>query len=195
MSCFIIGDYLIFNNIFDEELNGYIGILKKYNHIILGDKFNRTIDNLPQNIISLSLGRSFNKPINHLPLNLIALEINSIYEYSIDYLPPTLERLCIYNNICKSFHYIPSSLKYLTIKVVEMQFLHIPHNIHCINIITNREMEREIVSYFRQVKTLQIIYRGFFGNKYYNIPTLNSEQLTTPNIYNNKNAIVNIYLN
>lgn len=87
--------------------------------LILGNKFNKTIDELPSSIRYLELGFEFNQPINNLPENLKILKLSLNFNQPINNLPDTIEELYIishdfYQEITK----LPKNLKILWLPIV-----------------------------------------------------------------------------
>ena len=79
--------------------------------------FNQPIDNLPDDIIDLSLSVKFNQPINNLPINLKKLLLFGEFNQTIDNLPPNLETLVIVGNFNQEINNLPNNLKYISLPV------------------------------------------------------------------------------
>jgi hypothetical protein len=98
----------------DSEI---LEMLKHYNHIIFSDRFNGNIDNLPNNIMSITFDyeSDFNHPINNLPYGLTFLLLNCYFNQPLDNLPITLKYLFINNFYLFPLDNLPYGLKYLSI--------------------------------------------------------------------------------
>ncbi len=57
--------------------------------------FNKSVDNLPENLTEIIFGCLFNKYINNLPINLIKLTLGQNFTKKIDNLPTNLKILKI----------------------------------------------------------------------------------------------------
>lgn len=165
----IKGRKLYFTNTFNEMLYNYIYLIKKNNiiEIYLGDDFNKSIDclnnvdiktiifskfsefnqpidNLPYNLINLTMGWCFNQKINnsqntfsraknkfinkknkswlikscYLPNSLKSLNFFkdlSVFNQEIDILPSNLENLVLSSYFNLSVNNLPNNLKYLSL--------------------------------------------------------------------------------
>lgn len=130
----------MFNNDFNEELSKEtLEKLKEYKSVIFGGKFNKSIDNLPNNIKHIEIRRmtklyeftlspvsDFDQPISNLPINLktFCLFTNN-FSHNFDFLPESLETL-VFNNInaidtnkITYFNNLPINLKELTLEITK----------------------------------------------------------------------------
>ena len=82
--------------------------------------FNQPIDNLPDDIIDLSLSVKFNQPINNLPINLKKLLIFGDFNQNIDNLPPIYVsrlggKLLIFGDFNQNIDNLPPNLETLVV--------------------------------------------------------------------------------
>lgn len=111
--------WMVFHDEYDEEFDeDLINEIKKYDCIKFGYNFNKSIDNLPDNIKKIVFGRFFDKKIDNLPnsVKYIQFGVNeSEFNQEVNYLPESLKVLNLEN--CYSFNKdlsnLPKSLKVL----------------------------------------------------------------------------------
>ena len=98
-----------FNEIIDMIINTNI------THIIFGNKFNRSIDNLSWIIEYLHFGEEFNQSLNNLPgsVKKLIFSTNSNFNQQLDCLPNCLQYLLLPINYKCQIDNLPNSLKYL----------------------------------------------------------------------------------
>ena len=84
----------------------WLYIQPKYN-------FNRSVDNLPDNITYLTFERCFNQPIDNLPASLESLKLGNRFYKSINNLPNNLRFLNIENPNYYLSSQLPSSIRTL----------------------------------------------------------------------------------
>jgi hypothetical protein len=51
---------IIFNNDFNKSIDPYLDVLSKYEKLKFGSYFNKSVDNLPNNIKQIEFGLEFN---------------------------------------------------------------------------------------------------------------------------------------
>ena len=100
-----IDDMIIYEN--DDQI-----LLEE---IILGEKFNHPVNNLPKNLKKIIFGNDFNNEVNNLPTKLEHLEFGYSFNKTINYLPESLEYLLLGFSFNESINDIPTSIKYLAI--------------------------------------------------------------------------------
>jgi len=122
--------WFVFDNNFNKKLNDYIlNVLQNYNFVKFGDKFNRNIDFLPNNIIHLKIGEDyygikenrpiflckcgwitiFNQKINKFPSSLKYLELGYEFNQKLDNLPTTLEVLELGHKFNQPLDFLPDA--------------------------------------------------------------------------------------
>ena len=102
---------------FNHNFNQIIDILVDTNitHIIFGNKFNQSVDNLSWIIEYLYFGQEFNQSLDNLPgsLKKLMFSIHSNFNQSLDCLPTCLEYLLLPADYKCQIDNLPNSLKYL----------------------------------------------------------------------------------
>eukprot|EP01112_Ceratiomyxa_fruticulosa_P020507 TRINITY_DN699_c0_g1_i3.p1 TRINITY_DN699_c0_g1~~TRINITY_DN699_c0_g1_i3.p1 ORF type:complete len:462 (-),score=70.84 TRINITY_DN699_c0_g1_i3:216-1601(-) len=93
--------------IFNQPINNLPSNLVS---LSLGDEFNQPIDNLPSSLAHLTIGHSFNHPVNCLPKNLVSLDIGGAFDQSIDELPPNLVKLHLGMRFSHPINSLPQNL-------------------------------------------------------------------------------------
>jgi hypothetical protein len=84
--------------------------------LILGDNFNQSIDNIPSgNLHNLSIGNKFNQSVDKLPLNLHSLMLGNRFNHPINKLPYNLRILLIGVDFNQSVDNLPSNLYFLNL--------------------------------------------------------------------------------
>ncbi len=74
--------------------------------------FNQSVDKLPENLTHLTLGFCFNKTLNNLPINLLYLDIHSMhFSQNTDNLPNNLVEILITKEKIKYLKKIPFGVK------------------------------------------------------------------------------------
>jgi hypothetical protein len=77
-------------------------------------QFNKPIDKLPKNLISLTFGKFFNQPVDNLPENLTHLTFNKKFNQPVDNLPKSLTHLSFGFYFNQPVDNLPKSLTHLT---------------------------------------------------------------------------------
>ena len=97
--------------------------------LLLGDNFSQSVDNLPESLIGLKLGEKFSQSIENLPINLIYLNICvNKYSNTILNFPPNLKYLkIIFTNTittknCKQFYKPILNIKYPKVKHLVLSY-------------------------------------------------------------------------
>jgi hypothetical protein len=80
---------------------------KNLSQISFSDSFNKSVDNLPERLISLTFGNSFNKSVDNLPKTLTSLTFGYHFNQSVDNLPETLISLNFGNSFNQSVDNLP----------------------------------------------------------------------------------------
>jgi hypothetical protein len=72
----------------------------KLKSIEFGVNFNKSVSNIPETLETLILSGEFNHPLDNLPTNLIYLSLANClkFDYNLDYLPEGLETLVLPEN-------------------------------------------------------------------------------------------------
>ena len=86
--------------IFEEDLNK-----------LLTSKFNKSVDNLPNNLTYLTFGAGFNQPVDNLPSNLTHLILGGCFDQLINNLPENLTHLTFGFNFNQSMDNLPLNIK------------------------------------------------------------------------------------
>lgn len=90
----------------------------KLKFIEFGSKFNKSISNLPETLETLILSSEFNQPLDNLPINLIYLSLYDClkFDYNLDYLPEGLKTLILPENYYyKPINNLPIGTKVLNL--------------------------------------------------------------------------------
>ena len=82
-------------------------------HLIFGNSFNQALTNLPHGLTHLSFGFHFNQKIKTLP-NIVFLKLNCNNQYIIDYLPNSVEELRLNSEFNLELNNLPTSLRKIT---------------------------------------------------------------------------------
>jgi hypothetical protein len=102
---------------FNYNYNQIIDMLADTNitHIIFGNKFNQSVDNLPWTMEYLGFGYEFNQTLDNLPgsMKKIIFSANSKFNHLLDCLPSCLEYLLLPVNYKCQIDNLPNLLKYL----------------------------------------------------------------------------------
>jgi len=102
---------------FNDNYNLIIDVLVDTNitHIIFGNKFNQSVDNLPWTMEYLGFGYEFNQTLDNLPgsMKKIMFTANSNFNHPLDCLPSCLEYLILPGNYKCRIDNLPNSLKHL----------------------------------------------------------------------------------
>ena len=79
-------EWVVFNPDFNQELTPeVINFLSKHQRVEFGEKFNQSVDNLPESITHLKFGKFFNQEVKNLPDSLINLEFGTYFNQPICY--------------------------------------------------------------------------------------------------------------
>ena len=99
---------LVFGNKFNNTVN-YLpdSILYLY----FGDDFNKSVDNLPKLLLHLSFGKSFNATVDNLPNELIFIKFGNKFNSTINLLPNSLKELQLDENFSQSLNNLKYGLK------------------------------------------------------------------------------------
>ncbi len=124
MSYRVIEEKLIFNNDFNEPIEGPIlDLISKYEHIHFGMQFNQSLDNLPPNVKSIVLECDESIPLKNLPDTLKSLSISTEYNLPLEDLPNSIENLILGNHTLRfspspfpSLDNLPNGIKKLEIR-------------------------------------------------------------------------------
>lgn len=187
--------FAIFNNDFNEELSKEtLEKLKEYKSVIFGKKFNKSIDNLPNNIKHIEIRKiskqteftlypasDFDQPINNLPINLKTLCLfTNNFSHNLDFLPESLETLVFNNtnaidtNKITYFNNLPINLKELILDITRFNspLDQLPDNLEKLT-ITSGICLTKLDKLPRNLKTLKLD-GGVFG-ELDNLPDLLEE--------------------
>lgn len=92
-----------------------------------GDRFNHSVDSLPNSLTELYLGKLFNKPVDHLPSQLKLLVLGQMFNQLIDLLPISLTHLEIEGILFdKKIQHLPPQLTHLKLGFTYKKHLHLP---------------------------------------------------------------------
>jgi hypothetical protein len=97
---------LIDNLIIDHEQSNI-------QEIILGDKFNQSVNNLSPCIKKISFGYEFNHLVNNLPNELEYIKFGDNFNNNVDYLQCSLIYIIFGNSFNYNIDNLPSSIKYI----------------------------------------------------------------------------------
>lgn len=107
--------YIIFN----KKFNDSITLLQDacVTHLIFGNNFNQSVDNLPHSVTYLQFGIDFNQPVDNLPASLKKLLFDHYFNHPVDKLPPLLTHLILGDRFNKDVNKLPPQLKYLIFRM------------------------------------------------------------------------------
>lgn len=175
---------------FGGEFNQSMGTInncfpQSMKEIHFGNKFDQSLDNLPNNLTHLSLGKFFSKSIKNIPTSITHLHLGNDFTTIKESLPKSITHLSIcwnykmdhmgkfYPRAIDIKNKIPSSVTHLT-------FTYGPKSAHVKN-VDNSMCSMEIVNYTKEkfyaylkkivpssVKCLTI--KGYYGINIYNTP-------------------------
>lgn len=93
--------------------------------LILGTKFNKSVSNLPDTLISLVFSYEFDKPLDNLPNKLEILSLGNCIKYShnLDYLPESLIHIVLPPNFSFTFDNLPQSIKILDLHKIDAFYI------------------------------------------------------------------------
>lgn len=114
-----------------------IRYFKNGHHISNYSAFNKSIDNLPDNIEKLFLGYAFNQKINKFPKNLKHLKIWSEFDHDL-YLPEGLDKLDLGFQFNSKIS-LPSSLRYLRLEHSRVDLDNLPVNLKYLEVILDTD--------------------------------------------------------
>ena len=102
-------DFSQFNRLVDN-------LPKNLIHLTLGGAFNQSVDELPTSLTHLTFGYYFNKSVDNLPKNLthLTFESDAQFNKSVDKLPKNLTHLTFGKWFNQSVNKLPTSLTHLT---------------------------------------------------------------------------------
>lgn len=104
--------YLIFGHDFNQKVEN---LPNKLLYLKFSIDFNQNLDLLPNTLKYLIIGRNFNKPLNDLPCNIIKLSIYSKkYNHTLMNLPSSIKTLIYFNN---NIDLIPHSIENIGINI------------------------------------------------------------------------------
>lgn len=89
------------------------GEYENIQEIILGEKFNKEVNNLSPRIKKISFGYDFNNPVNNLPNGIEYIKFGNNFNNNVDYLPCSLIYIIFGNTFNHDINNLPSSLKYI----------------------------------------------------------------------------------
>lgn len=109
--------YIQFGHNFNKSINFMIieGEEDNIQELILGEKFNHPVDNLPPRLKKISFGYEFNYPVNNLPNSIEYIKFGNNFNQNIDYLPCSLINIILGNNFNYNIDNIPSSIQFIEI--------------------------------------------------------------------------------
>ena len=125
MKWLIQDDKIIFSPEFNELLNPEL--LSRYQTLIFSNyelndnfpnklsfcdnKFNQSVDNLPNSIINLTFGSNFNQPVDNLPNSIINLTFGWKFNQPVDNLPNSVINLTFGSDFNQTMKKLPQNLK------------------------------------------------------------------------------------
>jgi hypothetical protein len=92
---------------FNQSINN---LPNSITHLTLGDYFNQPVENLPHSITHLTFGAYFNQPVNKLPSSITHLSFGEHFNQPLDNLPNTLTHLLLGYNFNKTIQHLPESV-------------------------------------------------------------------------------------
>ena len=161
-------DVMIVN--FDPSFNKSLDDIVWHDNVIhikfINSSFNKSIDNLPSNLLSLSfINSSFNKSVDNLPKKLVTLALQGDFNKPINYLPKTLKELIIVGKFNQNIKEL-KALKKLKVLLLKGNFNHsindLPENLETLNIEGDFNMSNVNLISLQKLKSLSII--GQFNN-------------------------------
>ncbi len=102
--------HIIFGNHYNHSIDN---LPETITHIFLGYEFNQSVDKLPKNLEYIKFGSKFNKSVNLLPINLKYIIFGNMFNYPIDNLPKNLIGLKLYHYFNHPIQNLPNSIRYL----------------------------------------------------------------------------------
>lgn len=111
---------IIFGGWFNLDIQPYLH--KDIQMIKFGLEFNQQVNNLPSNLIHLTLGSKFNQPIDNLPSGLKYLYLGCSFSHPVDMLPESLEILFLAGRFNYPVNNLPQGIKELRIIGSEFNF-------------------------------------------------------------------------
>jgi hypothetical protein len=131
----------------------YLSFTRK---IIFNTKFNKSIDNIPDNIIDITLGENFNRKIKKIPKELKYIQLYFYENINITiFKKSNIKKIILtwsnQKNKCKSLNFLPESLEilYLLKYCGTLQLLNIPTNLKELNLCV------DCGNHFQQDNTLR----------------------------------------
>ena len=106
----------LFGSNFNQPLGNSLNNLTSLTHLSLGYRFNQPLGNSLDNLTSLThltLGHNFNQK-DDLPFNIISISLDCNNSYYIDYLPNSIEEIELGFNFDLKLVNLPSSIKKIT---------------------------------------------------------------------------------
>ena len=80
-------------------------------HIIFGDQFNQCVDNLPSYLTHLTFGCKFSQPVDNLPIHLTHLTFAYNFNYPLNSLPNSIKELTLSSNFSHSLDNLPQGIQ------------------------------------------------------------------------------------
>jgi hypothetical protein len=102
---------IIFGGCFNLDVQPYLH--QGIHTLKFGHEFNLPVNNLPSNLIHLTLGAKFNRPVNNLPSGLKYLYFGGSFSYPVDMLPESLEIIYLSGNFNYPVNNLPQGIKEL----------------------------------------------------------------------------------
>lgn len=108
--------WLKFDDRYNKPItNELIEIMKNYDKIMFGSKFNQNVDHLPDNITHIVFHSSFNQNVDFLPQSITYLEFIGTFNKNINNLPNKLTHLNLSEKFNRSIDNLPKHLIHLSI--------------------------------------------------------------------------------
>jgi len=151
-------DELIFNN--KQDMYKSIQNLRE---LYLGERFNQTIDYLPQSLKILILEDNFNQSVNHLPKNLKIIKFGRKFDQPVNYLPQSLKELKTGLYFNQNIDYLPQNLEKLILNSLFKQPINrLPQNLKVLVFKSSTTLNMNIIP-----KSLEILYLSSHTPEYY----------------------------
>ena len=108
--------YIQFGHNFNRSISNLMIFGEQENileELVLGEKFNQSVNNMSPNLKRISFGYDFNHPVENLPTNIEYIKFGHEFNQNIDYLPCALKYIIFGFKFNQSIDNIPSSIIYI----------------------------------------------------------------------------------
>ena len=151
-------DKIIFDHNFNSDITTEIlEDIKKVKKITFGANFNKTINNIPSNIVKITF-INFNQKIDNLPSSITNLTFVKEFNQPLDFLPCSIKKLKFLYDFNQPLDYLPEGLEYLMLPIGYQHSIDkLPDSIKYLHIVDLYE-QKEIKKLPKSLETLIISY-------------------------------------